>query len=298
MRILIGVEPSSAATTACQFVAGRSWPIDTSVSLVTVVGSIADRAAGHAAPVESMVSELGGLEALLDERAAVLRRAGMSVETIVERGDPAHRLIELAQEKHTDLIVVGSRGLGPIASAVLGSVSAHLVDHAPCPVLVVRSPSAQRMLLASDGTDSSIRIPRVLATWGNALRGLPVEVISVAPRDAFVTPWAPNDDRDPDLVLHEGIAEQVADELMELGWHSAAVARAGDPARQILAAGDDWGADLIVTGSRGLGTLGRLARGSVAHDVLMHGHSTLLVMRGLVPAPIRRALPIARLSPV
>ena len=45
------------------------------------------------------------------------------------------------------------------------------------------------MLLATDGTRSSLGIPRVLAAWGNAFRGLPVEVLSVAPRNAFVTPW-------------------------------------------------------------------------------------------------------------
>jgi len=172
---------------------------------------------------------------------------------------------------------------------VLGSDSAHLVDHAPCPVLVARSPTITRMLLATDGTPSSRSIPRILAAWGSAFRGVPVEVLSVAPRDAFITPWSTSGDAEfTPLTIHEAIAEGVADELMELGFHSAAVSRAGDTTKLIMAESREWGADLIVTGSRGIGTLHRIVSGSVAHDVLMHAHSSVLVVRGGVPAPLAR----------
>jgi nucleotide-binding universal stress UspA family protein len=97
-----------------------------------------------------------------------------------------------------------------------------------------------------------------------------------------------------DLALHERIAESVADELMELGWHAAAVARSGRPGREIVRAGDEWHADLIVTGSRGLGPLRRLVAGSVSHDVLLHAHASVLVMRGFVPAEIRQPAFAAR----
>jgi nucleotide-binding universal stress UspA family protein len=43
-----------------------------------------------------------------------------------------------------------------------------------------------------------------------------------------------------------------------------------------------------VTGSRGIGTLRRLVSGSVSHDVLMHARSSVLVVRGGVPAPLAR----------
>jgi nucleotide-binding universal stress UspA family protein len=113
-------------------------------------------------------------------------------------------------------------------------------------------------------------------------------VVSVAPRHGFVTPWGAGEEAgdDEELELHQGIAEQVADELMELGWHAAAIARTGSPDHEIVAAGEEWGADLIVTGSRGIGTLHRLLGGSVAHEVLLHTRSSVLVMRGHVPAPI------------
>jgi nucleotide-binding universal stress UspA family protein len=285
MRLVIGVDGSNAARMACDFVANRTWPTGTRVTLLAAIEPVIDWSG--LAPVTGDVidEQRSALELVLDERAETLRRCGLAVETTVEIGDAADRLMVGASERFADLIVVGNRGRGPASSAVLGSVSARLVDHAACPVLVVRSPSASRMLLATDGSHSSRSIPRVLAAWGPAFRGLPTEVVSVASRDGFVTPWSSDDDApSADLVLHEGIATQVADEMLELGWAAAAVSRAGDPSREIVETGREWGADLIVTGSRGLGTFQRLVRGSVAHDVLLHARSSVLVVRGLVPA--------------
>lgn len=290
MRILIGVDGSRAAHAACDLVASRTWPIGTRVTLLGAVEPAADITGLATGVADGREAERSGLELVLEERAASLRHCGLAVDTALEAGRAAEMLIARADEMFADLIVVGSRGLGPTASAVLGSVSAHLVDHAGCPVLVARSPRMSRMLLAADGTPSSRSIPRILASWGNAFRGMPVEVLSVAHRDAFVTPWAIFADHGPDdeLVVREGIAEGVADEMMELGWHAAAAWRSGDPGRQIVTEGRDWGADLIVTGSRGIGTVHRLLAGSVAHDVLVHARSSVLVVRGHVPAHIRQ----------
>jgi nucleotide-binding universal stress UspA family protein len=58
------------------------------------------------------------------------------VRSVVVNGHPAQALIEAADG--ADLLVVGSRGHGSFAEALLGSVSQHCVHHAPCPVLIVR----------------------------------------------------------------------------------------------------------------------------------------------------------------
>jgi len=287
MRIVIGLDGSRSADVACELVASRTWPTGTRVSLLGAVVPTVNWVAPRMPAANAPASEATALGLVLEERAGPLRQRGLLVETSVELGRPEELLIERAAEAFADLIVVGSRGLGPVARAFRGSVSAHLVDHAGCPVLVARSPDATRMLLATDGTESSLRIPRLLAGWGTAFRGLPVEILSVATRDAFVTPWGAGYEADgalePDLDVHERIAERVADEMMELGWHAAAVAVAGDPGREIVAAERDCGADLVVTGSRGLSTLRRLIAGSVAHDVLLHARSSVLVMRGQMP---------------
>lgn len=300
MRILIGVDGSEAAGVACEFVGKRTWPMGTRVTMLAAVEPGVDWT-GPAPPNDHGIqTETTALEVLLENRAAQLRQRGLAVDTHVEVGPAPERLMSRAAATFVDLIVVGSRGLGPAASAVLGSVSAHLADHAPCPVLVVRSPSASRMLLATDGTRSSRSIPSLLAAWGNAFHGLPVEVVCIAPRAGFVTPWAAeNEEGDAQVRLRADIADQVADEMMELGWHAAAAVRSGDPSHEIVDAGVEWGADLIVTGSRGLGTLQRLVVGSVAHEVVLHARSSVLVVRGQVPATVSGlATAVASLSAV
>lgn len=297
MRILIGVDGSSAAEVACEFVANRTWPSGSHVRLLGAVEAMVDWTGLAPVADGSVDGQRAALAEILEERAEILRRHGMAVEMTVELGRAAELILQVANEEMVDLIVVGSRGLGPIASVVLGSVSAHLVDHATCPVLVVRSPEATRMLLATDGTPSSREIPHVLAGWGTAFRGLPVEVLSVAHGEGFVTPWAVEEgEQGPnnDLVVHHEIAERVAGELGELGWHAEAIARAGEPSRQIVDESREWGADLIVTGSRGIGTLRRIMAGSVAHDVLTHARSSVLVMRGHVPARLHEPAVAAR----
>lgn len=70
---------------------------------------------------------------------AAVRAAGLSteaVERLVVEGSPAPRLIEAARD--ADLLVVGSRGRGGFAGLLLGSVSQHCAQGAPCPVVIVR----------------------------------------------------------------------------------------------------------------------------------------------------------------
>ncbi|MFC5099414.1 universal stress protein [Kibdelosporangium philippinense] len=60
----------------------------------------------------------------------------VSVDRIVAQDRPAHSLIEQARD--AQLVVVGSRGRGGLAGLLLGSTSQALLQHAPCPVVVVR----------------------------------------------------------------------------------------------------------------------------------------------------------------
>jgi nucleotide-binding universal stress UspA family protein len=63
----------------------------------------------------------------------------VKVHAEVHEGQPASVLLELSH--NADLIVVGSRGHGGFAALLLGSVSAHVVQHAHCSVAVIRPPT-------------------------------------------------------------------------------------------------------------------------------------------------------------
>ncbi len=72
---------------------------------------------------------------------AALRELGeIPGETHTEliEGSPAAAIIDVATTRQSDLIVMGSRGMGKLAGLLLGSTSQNVVSHASCPVLVVR----------------------------------------------------------------------------------------------------------------------------------------------------------------
>ena len=76
-------------------------------------------------------------EKLARPSADALRARGFTVEMMVQRGDPAEIVTELATEHDADLIVMGTRGHSKIRQLLLGSTAERVVEHAPCPVLTV-----------------------------------------------------------------------------------------------------------------------------------------------------------------
>jgi nucleotide-binding universal stress UspA family protein len=64
--------------------------------------------------------------------------AGVEVERKLVEGDAGEALV--AESKEAELVVVGSHGRSGFKAAILGSVSRHVVDHAACPVVVVKTP--------------------------------------------------------------------------------------------------------------------------------------------------------------
>lgn len=78
----------------------------------------------------------------LQEAAARAQERGIEARTTVLRGDPVDEIVAYADSIDADVIVVGSRGHGAIASALLGSVSRGVLHEAHRPVLVVRGAHA------------------------------------------------------------------------------------------------------------------------------------------------------------
>ena len=75
----------------------------------------------------------------LDQQVERVKKEGVSVaEAHLIRGRPDRELVRLSEEIGAGLIIMGSRGLGGVRRALMGSVSDSVVRHAHCPVLIVR----------------------------------------------------------------------------------------------------------------------------------------------------------------
>lgn len=75
----------------------------------------------------------------LEEAVELAAQKGLEAKAELVRGNPAHAIVAYAESVDADLIVVGSRGHGTIAGALLGSVSRSVLHEAKRPVLIVRT---------------------------------------------------------------------------------------------------------------------------------------------------------------
>jgi nucleotide-binding universal stress UspA family protein len=77
-------------------------------------------------------------ESILQAAVEMVGEIPGEIHTEALEGPPAEAILDVAEIRNVDLIVMGSRGLGRLAGALLGSQSQKVVQHAPCPVLIVR----------------------------------------------------------------------------------------------------------------------------------------------------------------
>ncbi|PUZ38938.1 hypothetical protein GQ55_9G236700 [Panicum hallii var. hallii] len=77
---------------------------------------------------------------LLDRANRICHQRGVSAEAVVVEGEPREALCRAAADMGAGLLVVGSRGLGAIKRAFLGSVSDYCAHHVSCPIMVVKPP--------------------------------------------------------------------------------------------------------------------------------------------------------------
>ena len=79
------------------------------------------------------------VDATLREAATAATEAGLDVRTFARQGDPADAILDVAEEQHADLIVVGNKGMTGAKRFLLGSVPNRVSHHAPCSVLIIRT---------------------------------------------------------------------------------------------------------------------------------------------------------------
>ena len=295
MRILLALDGSPSADRARALVASLAWPAGTIVRVVAALDVAPALWGGPwipAIPVDADQLEeeaVGELTRVLLEAQPALEAAGLTVVAELLRGRPSAAVVDDARLWGPDLIVVGSRGHGPVETALLGSVSAAIVDHAACPVLVARGDHAARVILAEDGSPAGMAARDLVAAWP-AFATIPVVVVGVvdvaAPWRSGIAPtmFAAAMDVYTDMITsarttHREIVAATEAHLRAAGRTVSGELREGDPADQLRRAATDPAGDLIVVGSRGHVGISRLVMGSVAHAVLTHAHCSVLVVK-------------------
>jgi nucleotide-binding universal stress UspA family protein len=296
MHALLAIDGSHESTLALETAAGLSWPAGSRLDILTVLPLEADWyggpwAAGVAyVPSEDVRARLrADRDALLEIAAARLRRPGLDVRTRLGEGRAASVIVDSARETGAELVIVGARGHGAIESALIGSVSAEVVDQAPCAVFVARRPTTARILIGTDGSDAATSAADFVARCGlfEGSRARMIHAIDVHP--AWWLGYTPGDATFAvdaySAVVEEGhrrgeqVTAMLADRLGGAGLGVSTVTREGPAAAAIVDEATSWGADLVVVGTRGLGLLQRLLLGSTARSVLHHAPASVLITR-------------------
>jgi len=196
-------------------------------------------------------------------------KEGVTLEPRIRTSSSAYEgILEEAGEIQPDLIIMGRHGYTGLTRLLMGSVTARVIGHSPCHVLVAPRGvplSFESLLIASDGS------PFSEAAWNEALS------LAKAMGSALIGVAVATSDRDiptaTEAVRHlEAAASQqgIALDTMIL---------TGRPEEGIVKAAEFKQASLIVVGSHGRTGLKRLLMGSVAERVIGHAKCPVLVVK-------------------
>ncbi|MFZ5846338.1 MAG: universal stress protein [Actinomycetota bacterium] len=286
--VVVGVDGSEPAAAALDWAVRHAALVGRPLTVVHACGL-----PGAMQDFEDVVANERGLrsvgrsiarEAVADARLA---DPTIGVESVVTMGHPDAVLVEASET--ADVVVVGARGRGTVASALLGSVSASVAREAQCPVVVVRQfeepqemYDARPVVVGVDGTEvstaavefgfkmASLRdAPLTLlhATWD--LREQAASVLDVRSYAQKV-----NLSEEEERLVAEtvaGLCEKYPDVTVTETY------RRGDPVRQLVEA--SRGAALVVVGSRGRRLLTTTLLGSVSRGVTERAYCPVAVVR-------------------
>jgi nucleotide-binding universal stress UspA family protein len=195
--------------------------------------------------------------------------------------------------KRDGFLVVGSQGLGALDRFMLGSISTKLIQHATCPVLVVKGEAVplRRITLAIDGSSASAHALEFVLTRFQPDRSTgkggraPIHVsvtyvmtpLFLAPITVkTMIPWV----KSPEVKkANVNFINQSVRKLIEAGFTAEPVYQLGNPAEEIMKTAVEHDADLIVMGAQGLDAIDRFLLGSVSTRVVQHATGAVLVVR-------------------
>jgi len=142
--IVVGTDGSETAGEAVRQATELAKAVGAKIHLVSAfepVGNQRLREERQQVPEDMswMVNQREDVDATLKEAAEQIQEAGIEVETNARQGDPADAILDVAEEKNADLIVVGNKGMSGAKRFLLGSVPNKVSHHAPCSVMIIRT---------------------------------------------------------------------------------------------------------------------------------------------------------------
>jgi nucleotide-binding universal stress UspA family protein len=142
--IVVGTDGSATASEAVRQASELAQSVGAKVYLVSAYepvpeGRLRDEREQVPDDLQWMVNPREDVESTLEQSAGSISDSGVEVETLAREGDPADAILDVAEEKGADLIVVGNKGMTGAKRFLLGSVPNKVSHHAPCSVLIIRT---------------------------------------------------------------------------------------------------------------------------------------------------------------
>jgi nucleotide-binding universal stress UspA family protein len=196
-------------------------------------------------------------------------KEGIDCDAIVRLSEePFQDIVNLAEKYKVNMIIVGTHGRTGLKRLMMGSVTAKVIGHSPCNVLVVplhAKVECKNVLIATDG--SKFSEAAASEALGIAKRcGSSLIVISVASSDA-------------EIALAKDNVKKVVEAAEKEGIKTMPCVTTGKPYEAIIETSKQNNADFIIVGSHGRTGLARLLMGSVTERVIGHAEVAVLVVK-------------------
>ena len=286
LNILFADDGSQHAQSAVEFLKDIPLTRDSRISVIHAFNS-------------GQVPHIAEYEHSLERTREQLSARHFRVETELKLGPAAEMILERAEEKKPDLIVLGAKGLRATAGILLGGVAQQVVEYVCCPVLIVRAPyrGLRHILLVTDGSTHSQRAARYVGNFPLPEK-LDLRVMHVLPpikRPIMMEPYyggwqtvyAQYPTREEEKAIEEREArigqtllKRTSNVLQQKGLKSTSVLTRGDAATEIIEYATTHQLDLIVAGSRGLSEFKGWWMGSVSRKLVHYSKCSVLIVKG------------------
>ncbi len=142
--IVVGTDGSDTAAQAVRQAVDLAGAVGAKLELVSAYSPVSAQRLSEErrqAPedLQWAINPREDVDATLEAAATIARDAGVEVEVYPRQGDPADAILDVAEEREADLIIVGNKGMTGAKRFLLGSVPNKVSHHAPCSVLIIRT---------------------------------------------------------------------------------------------------------------------------------------------------------------